>query len=207
MQRASIGVSAHLGWAATAIVACDRQALRVLRSDRIQTAPDDDRDISEPYHVAGGFDGLRRVPPPANPKEVVRSGLRKQQRYTARVLAGVAKQLADQGHRLAFGGILVSRGREARDFEKAIGSHTQIHIQEGLAVRESLRSALRDMGARVHDIDQKSVLSIGSAELDEKESELMAQLGATRPENDAAWRKEEKLAALAAWIAWRRGGR
>ena len=197
MKRASIGVSAHLGWAAIAVVACDR----------IETAPENDREVSEPYHVAGGFDGLRRVPRPADPEAVVRRGLRKQQRFTARVLGGIAKELATGGHRLAFAGILVSRGREASDFEKAIGSHTQIHIQEGLAVRASLRGALGDIGARVRDIDQKSVLSIGSEELGEKESELMAQLGAARPENEGPWRKEEKLAALAGWIAWRRSAR
>ncbi len=207
MKRASIGVSPHLGWAATAVLSCDKRTLRILRSDRIETSAEGDREAAEPYHVAGGFDGLRRVPRPANPEAAVRSGLRKQQRFTARQLARLAKQLAAEAHELAFAGILVSRGREAASFEKAIGSHTQIHIQEGLAVRASLRDALAERGTKIHDIDQKSLLDIASEELGEKQSELMARLGATRPENGGAWRKEEKLAALAAWIAWRRSAR
>ena len=60
MKRSAIGVAAHLGWAATAIVAIQRGELRVLRSDRIETAPSNDREAKEPYHVAGGFEGRER---------------------------------------------------------------------------------------------------------------------------------------------------
>ena len=97
----------------------------------------------------------------------------------------------------------MSRGRDAASFEKAIGSHTQIHIQEGLAVRASLRGALADAGAKIRDIDQKSLLALASEELDLPERDLMARLSDVQPENRGAWRKEERMAALAAWIAWR----
>jgi hypothetical protein len=76
MKRASIGVSAHLGWAALAVVACDKRSLRILRSDRIETAQPGDRQAAEPYHVAGGFEGLRRVPQPDDPAGSLRAGLR-----------------------------------------------------------------------------------------------------------------------------------
>lgn len=203
-RRASIGVAAHLGWAATAVLACDAKALRVLRSDRIETAPPGDPEALEPYHVAGGFEGLTRVPRPADPEATVRKGLQEQQRFTARAIRALAKELAKQNHRVAFAGVLTSRGREAADFGKAIGSHTQIHIQEGLAVRASLRAALAGVGARVEDVDQKTVVSIASQQLARSEASLMKQLADARPENGGAWRKEEKLAILAAWIAWRR---
>ena len=207
MKRASIGVSAHLGWAASAVMVCDERSLRVLRSDRLATAPQGDRQALEPYHVAGGFDGLRRVPQPDDAKGSLRSGLRKQQRFTARAIAKLAAELAAEGYRLAFAGLLVSRGRDAASFEKSIGSHTQIHIQEGLAVRASLRDALKDAGARIRDIDQKSLVAIASEELALSEAALMARLGDAPPENGGAWRKEEKLAALAAWLAWRSNAR
>ena len=145
MKHAAIGVSSHLGWAATAVMACDERELRILRSDRIEAAPVDDREALEPYHVAGGFDGLRRVPPPADSRAVVRRGLRRQQRFTSRALAELAEELATQGHEIAFAGIMVSRGREAASFEKAIASHVQIHIQEGLAVRACFRRPYVDL--------------------------------------------------------------
>ena len=44
-----------------------------------------------------------------------------------------------------------------------------------------------------------------SDQLERPAGELLAALSATRPDNCGAWRKEEKLAALAAWVAWARG--
>lgn len=204
MKRASIGVSAHLGWASTATVRVDRGVLRVLATDRIETARPGDREALEPYHVAGGFEGLERVPPPSNPGAALQRGLRKQRKHTARALADLAGRFAGEGQRIAFAGILISRGRPAPSLDRAIGSHTQIHIEEGIAVRESIRSALVEAGARVREIDRKTVVAIASRELGTTESSLLAELDEARPENGSAWRKEEKTAALAAWLAWDR---
>lgn len=204
MKSASIGVSAHLGWAATAVVAFDRSELRILRTDRIETYPEGDKEALEPYHVAGGFDGLSRVPQPADPRAVVKRGLRKQQRFTARSLKRLASDLADDDRELRRAAVLSSRGRDAPTFEKSIGSHTQIHIQEGLAVRASITTALEALSATVHAIDSKSLLSIARKELHATERALMNDLSRLKPENGGAWRKEEKLAALAAWVAIRR---
>ena len=205
--QAAIGVSAHLGWAAIAVVEASKRGLRVLVSGRIETADPDDREALEPYHVAGGFEGLDRVPRPPDPAAAVARGLRKQRRHTALALAGVEKRLARGGHSLGCAGILVSRGRGADDLEKAIGSHTQIHIEEGLAVRDSLRRALEKSCGCVVDVDQKTVVAIAARELAMREAALLAALEAAPPEDGGPWRKEEKTAALAAWIAWARRGR
>jgi hypothetical protein len=204
MKRAAIGVSAHLGWAATSVVVPGKNGLRVLRTDRIESAEPGDREASEPFHVAGGFHGLRRVPRPADPKAVRDRGLRMQRRQTERAVRRLAKALEHDGFRLTCAGILVSRGRPADDLERAIGSHTQIHIEEGLAVRESFRLALAAIGARNRDLDQKTVWSIASDALKRSPAAVQAALREALPENAGPWRKEEKTAALAAWIAWER---
>jgi hypothetical protein len=202
MRRASIGLSAHLGWAATATISVGRAGVRVLRTDRLEVAKD--REMVEPYHVAGGFQGLERVPRPANPERSLEKGLVRQRRAAARVVAELVSALADEGHRLAVAGLLVSRGRAAGSFERAVGSHTQIHIEEGIAIRESFRLALVGQGARIVPLDQKALWSEASAELGRSEAALLADLRAMRPEDGGSWRKEEQSAALAAWMAWLR---
>ena len=202
IRRAAIGISAHLGWAATATVTLGKSGLRVLRTDRLEIADSDDRPAKEPYHVAGGFEGLERVPRPADPEAALEKGLRRQRRSTERAIGEVESTLASSGHRVAFVGILVSRGRPAATFEQAIGSHTQIHIEEGIAVRESFRLAPTRAGRRIEMLDQKSVWSTCSEEFARSEGDLLAELSALRPENEGPWRNEEKTAALAAWIAW-----
>lgn len=204
MKRASIGISAHMGWAATAVVVVESDRLRVFRTDRIETGKSGDREALEPYHVAGGFDGLNRVPLPANPEKTLKRGLEKQQRFAARSIAKLADSLGDQGYQLVRAGMLVSRGRAAPNFEKSIAAHPQIHVQEGLAVRASIGSALAAVGARLREIDQKTVMTIAAAELDGIEPTWTDQLQALTPDNGGAWRKEEKHAAVAAWLALKR---
>jgi hypothetical protein len=207
MRRAAIGISAHLGWAATTTITVGKSGVRVLRTDRIEIARPDDRETREPYHVAGGFEGLGRVSQPSNPERSLQRGLRRQRRSAARLIASLASALLADGYRCAFAGLLVSRGRAADTFERAIASHTQIHIEEGIAVRESLRLALVGTGARVVPLDQKALWPRACDELDRTEAALLADLRARRPENGGSWRKEDQSAALAAWIAWSRGGR
>lgn len=207
MRRAAIGISAHLGWAATSTVAVGKQGLRVLRTDRLETSPPNDRSAKEPYHVAGGFDGLARVPRPSDPGAALERGLRAQRRETRRVVAALERDLAAAGHRIAFVAILVSRGRAAASFEQAVGSHTQVHIEEGIAVRESFRRALGDGDRRIDDLDQKTIWATAARELGRREDALLAALSKLRPDDGGPWRKEEKTAALAAWVAWKRGDR
>jgi hypothetical protein len=207
MRRAAIGLSAHLGWAATACIAVSRGRLRVLRSDRLELSASGDREVVEPYHVAGGFDGLSRVPPPPDPKASVESGLRRQRRAAVQATDALCRSLASEGYRITFAGLLVGRGRAAESLERAIGSHTQIHVEEGLAVRESFRRALERAGAHVEPVDQRTVWETGTEILVRSPEVLGAELRGSTPENGGPWRKEEQTAALAAWIAWSRGGR
>jgi len=192
MRPAAIGISAHLGWAATATVSVGRSGVRILRTDRLEIGSPDDRAIREPFHVAAGFDGLARVPRPPAAERGLRRAL---------------EALAAEGCALSLGGLLVGRGRSAASFEKAVASHTQVHVEEGIAVRESLRTALEALGARVVPVDQKVLWAEASRVLGRSEEALLDALRAMPPRNGGTWRKEEQSAALAAWLAWSRGAR
>ena len=207
MRRAAVGISAHLGWAATSTIVVGKSGVRILRTDRLELARPNDRETREPYHVAGGFEGLERVPQPSNPERSLEKALERQRSSASRCIAKLASSLAADGYRFAFAGLLVSRGRAAESFDRAIGSHIQIHIEEGIAIRESLRLALAGNGARVVSLDQKALWPQASRELGRSEAALLSDLRARRPENEGSWRKEEQSAALAAWIAWSRSVR
>jgi len=204
MKRAAIGISAHMGWAATTVIAIERKRLRVLRTDRIATAEAGDREALEPYHFAGGFDGLARVPRPPDPQKALERGLSKQRRFAARSIEKLTRALADHDYRLARAGLLVGRGRPAPDFEKAIGAHPQIHVQEGLAVRASIAAALAAADVQLREVDQKALVAIADDELASIEPAWSEQLDTATPQNGGAWRKEQKHAAVAAWLALRR---
>jgi hypothetical protein len=201
MNEAAIGVAGHMGWAAVAVVARGGGTIQVLRTERIETAPSGDKDAMEPYHLAAGFDGPRRVPRPAVPAAVVARGLAKQRRATLTNFRKLCRELRGASYEVARAGILSGRGRLAASLDAILASHAQIHVAEGIAVRESIASALRELDLTVDYIDRKSLFDNAARILGKSPDELTAVLRAARPENLGPWRQEQKLAALAAWCA------
>lgn len=205
MITASIGIAAHMGWVASAVVALGGPKPRILRTDRIETADPTDREALEPYHVAGGFDGLARVPIPDDPGMVVDRGLQKQRSSTLNNLQALFATLADASIQIKYAGVLTGRGKAAPTLVKALGSHTQIHISEGLAVRACVTQCLESLGVVVKPIDQKTLFDAAYETLQCTEAEIMKTLSGLTPEVEGSWRKEDKLAAVAAWISLRSG--
>ena len=117
MITASIGIATHMGWVAGAVVVADGSKPRILRTDRIETADPADREALEPYHVAGGFDGLTRVPIPDDPGSVVERGLQKQRSMTLKNLQALFATLADADIQIGHAGVLTGRGRVAPTFD------------------------------------------------------------------------------------------
>ena len=96
---------------------------------------------------------------------------------------------------------MTGRGKAAPTLAKAVASHTQIHISEGLAVRACVRQCLESLGVSVKPIDRKTLFDAAHDTLDRTETEIMQVLSALTPELGRSWRKEDKLAAVAAWIS------
>lgn len=196
-----MGIRAHLGWAATATIRLAGRRGRqvtVLRVDDIETG--DDRQTREPYHVAGGFDGLTRVPPPRDQEAAVRTGLRRQLDVTRRSVENLLSDLEGDDIDLECAVILTGRGKLASTLGRILASHAQIHIAEGIAVRESIATAFRERGVEVHELDEKSLDDVASVKLGLHEADAFRDLTEARSEGVSPWRKEQKLCALAAWV-------
>ena len=198
-RRVALGVAAHMGWAAVAVVARGGRAIRVLRTERIDTADPGDREAIEPYHVAAGFDGLERVPRPSDAAAILKRGLAKQRRHTRAGFRKLCRELRDAGHDVTNAAILSGRGRMAASLDNVLASHAQTHIAEGVAVRESIATVLVELGLTVEPIDKQSLYDRAARILGIGRDEIAAALKAARPENLGPWRQDQKLAALAAW--------
>ncbi len=198
VEQVCVAFKAHMGWVNAVAVARSGPRLRCLRAERVDLLPHGDRDLIEPYHVAGGWDGLDRVPPPADPAAVVRRGLRRQARSAITVLRSYRDQLEDAGLRWDRAVLLTGRGRLGDDLPRILASHTQIHVAEGEAIRDATRRALRALDLRVVERDEKGVLDRAAAVLHGRNPD--AELKAARPDGAKAWRREERLLAMAAWL-------
>jgi hypothetical protein len=199
-ERAAIGFRAHMGWAAAVGIAVVNGAPQLVHSSIIATAPEGDRIAKEPYHVAAGWDGLARVQPHPNPAAAVAQGRKTQERMASKAVADIVAELKAKKIKVIAGAVLATRGLQSYTLEEALSHHAHVHVAEGMAVREAVRLALKANKILLREFDQKSLYVEGAEALKLTEARLKQRLtelkGTAKP-----WTQDQKLCALAAWLA------
>jgi hypothetical protein len=143
MQNAAVGFRAHMGWVAAVAIALEEDAPRLVRATIFETAEEGDRIAKEPYHAAGGWDGVKRVPRPADPKAVIEQGRKRQQDLATRAIAVIANDLKSRKLKLIRGVVLSTRSWLGHSLEGILSDHAHVHVYEGEAVRDAVRAALK----------------------------------------------------------------
>lgn len=200
MRPACVAFKAHLGWVNAVAVRADTGDPVPIAAQRLDLLEEDDRGLSEPYHVAGGWLGLEQVPRPSDPAAVVARGRERQVVAAKERLQSYAADLASAGFELAKAVVLTTRGIPMDDLEHAIGSHAHIHVAEGEAIRDATRAALDSLGFGFAEQDEKSVLGAAGELLGRDAAACDEMMKPLKPEGTKSWRKEERLIALAAWL-------
>lgn len=196
-----LGFRALKGGAVAVGVAADGPEPRVVLSTFLATAAERDRLSLEPYHLAAE---MKRGPGgrvSAEAAAAVAEGRKRQGQLARKGLDDIDRRLRDAGREPVVAALLVNRAGWITDLlAYGLSAPEHARVAEGLAVREALRSAFRRRGLQVAEVDEKSLhetasrsLNLSAADIDA----LLKDIGATvgRP-----WRKEQKLACLAAWI-------
>jgi hypothetical protein len=192
----AFGFRAVRGGAVAVAVAVEDGAPRVVQSAFLATAADGDRLAFEPYHVA--VEEARGPKGLAAAAAAIAEGRRRQDELAAKGLDELVRRLGDRKPTAV---LLVNRAGWITDLlEHSLSAPEHPPVVEGLAVREALRAAFARCGLTAVEMDEKSVPETASARLGlgpETIERRLKDLGAgCKP-----WRKEQKLAALAAWLA------
>ena len=74
-------------------------------------------------------------------------------------------------------------------------------VAEGLAVRDALRVAIGHVGVDVVEFDETSLPELASKDLGISPDDLNRRLKVLGVAAGRPWRKEQKLACIAAWVA------
>jgi hypothetical protein len=198
----ALGFRAQRGGSVVVGVAADGGEPRIVLSSFLATAAEGDRLSFEPYHVAAEMERGPDGGASAEAKAAVAEGRKRQDQLAAAGLKDIVRKLREDGSEPAVAALLVNRAGWMTDllaYSLAFPDHPP--VAEGLAVREALRFAFGRVGLEVAEMDEKSlpdlaseVLRLGSPGIDARLKALGAAAG--RP-----WRKEQKLACLAAWVA------
>jgi hypothetical protein len=197
----ALGFRAARGGALVVGVAVEDGQPRVVMSMVLATAAEGDRLAFEPYHVAFEMaEGASEVSPKA--RAAVAEGRRRQDALAAEGLGNIVGRLEREGNRATVAALLVNRAgwMMADLLQYSLFDPSHPAVAEGMAVREALRLAVGGCGLDLIEMDEKSLPESASIKLGlspgELESRLKALGAVARP-----WRKEQKLACLAAWLA------
>ena len=137
----------------------------------------------------------------ADAAAAVAEGRRRQDRIAAESLKGIVRKLKGAADRPAVAALLVNRaGWVTNLLEYSLAWPEHAAVADGLAVREALRFACGECGLEVIELDEKSLPQVAAKalglSLDQIDARAKALGAVAKP-----WRKEQKLACLAAWVA------
>ncbi len=200
MKTVCVAFKAHQGWVNSVAIDADSSSPAPLLAQRIELSEKGDREVTGPFHVAGGWHGLEQVPRPQNPGGVISRGCKKQVEAAKKQLVVYLDMLEQSDLQWTHAVVLTGRGILGGDLEHILGSHAHIHIAEGEAVRSAIRAALDAININYVVQDEKSILTAASRELDLGEDESDNYLKELKPVGTKSWRKEERLIALGAWL-------
>ena len=200
-MRSGLGLRACKGGAVAVGLGIERGEPRLLISTFLKTHEDGDRLSLEPYRVAAEM-AANAQGITSDVAAAVAEGRRRQDAHAAESLQHLLDGLADAKCGQVVAALLVNRAGWITDllaYSFAFADH--VPVAEGLAVREALRVAFGRCGIEAVELDEKSLPDSAPALLGRSKAEIDGTLKAIGAVAGKPWRKEQKLACLAAWVA------
>jgi hypothetical protein len=202
MVPIGLGFRALKGGGAVVGVSANGAEPRVVLSTFLATAADGDRLTLEPYSVAVEMVQAAYGRASDEPAAAIDEGRKRQRELAATGLENIVRTLNEKGCEVAVGALLVNRAGWISDLLQYSQSWREhVPVAEGLAVRDALRSAIGHVGVDVVEFDETSLPDLASKELGMSPDDLNGRLKALGVAVGRPWRKEQKLACLAAWVA------
>ena len=202
MKAVALGLRAIKGGAVLVGVALAGGEPRVVLSTFLATHAEGDRLSAEPYHVAAEL--VRDSPGgvSAEAAAAVAEGRKRQDQVAAQGLREILLGLGQSGWKPAIVALLVNRAGWVTDLlEYSLAYPEHVPVAEGLAVRDALRFACKDCRIDLAELDEKSLPDRAAPALATPSVSIDARLKALGETAGKPWRKEQKLACLAAWFA------
>jgi hypothetical protein len=200
-NRLSLGLRAGKGGAVVVGLVLEANQPRVVFATHLATGAPGDPLALEPYHVAAQVPRGPKGEASAHAAAAVAEGRRRQEQLAAQGLEALILRHKDPATGPVMLSLLVNRAGWITDLlSYSLAWEEHVPVAEGLAVRDALRFACTHLGVECIEVDEKSlqqsapqVLALSAAQLDAQLKSLGTTVG--RP-----WRKEQKLACLAAWL-------
>ena len=193
-EAAAFGFRAHSGWAAAVAVAGSPDRPVVLERRRIETADPAIPGSRQPYHAAERL-GFERA------DTLIRQCHDSSMRLAMRAVSAMLAQLEQSGLTVVGSGILFASGRPLPDLAATLRSHALIHTAEGEFFRDVLVRASEHCSLHVTKVKEREIWDRGTSVFRVPSADLQQRIDGLGRSLGPPWRRDEKLASLAAWIA------
>lgn len=198
MKSAAVGFRAHSGWTALVAVSLEKSEPFVLSRQRVHLVETFNYSFRQPYHTAEKI-------PLSEGRKFISQVSAEARRLSSRAIRELQAKLGEANYRVTHCGLLRSSSRALPNLEKILAAHTLIHTADGELFREALSFASRKCGLKEFRVKEKDLLGCGAQSLRLSEGVLLRRLTALGRGLGPPWSQDEKLAALAAWLALREG--
>jgi hypothetical protein len=191
MKTAAIGFRAKTGKAIAIALAGDRKAPEFIGRWNVLLHDPEVPATGQPHHE------VMELPWP-EAQRAVRPLERSIEKITTAVLKELTGELKEQRCKLF---CVAAVGSPDRNLEKIGNLHIRAHAAEGILFRRVIETAAENRQLNCQSFSDRDILQKAAEGLDlpeEKVTDTLAALGKTagRP-----WRRDERIAAVAAWLA------
>jgi hypothetical protein len=193
LPTSAFGLRVHSGWAA--LVALSGPAAAPAVVDRRRLVLCDDSFPRQPYHAAEHL-------PPAEAAALVGRSLETARRLGEEEIGAAVRDRRRAGQSPARAGLLLGSARPLPpELTAILGSHPLIHTAEGEMYRGVLRRACERSGLAVVDLREREVEATAAQRLRLSADDLRRRVADMGRLLGPPWTQDQKLAALAAWLA------
>jgi hypothetical protein len=193
-QAAAIGCRAHTGWAALVVVAGGFAQPEVLFRRRAELSDPTGRVRRNVYQASRALE-------PAAAADVVEAAERIAAEQAAAALERAVGDAQDEGVMVRSCAVVVGAFPGGARLESILASHALAHAAEGRLYQAALLHGAELRGLDAVAIPKQSIWELGEAALGDTRDELRQRIDQLRRQVGPPWAQDQKLAALAAWIA------
>ncbi|MEO8432391.1 MAG: hypothetical protein ABI592_12845 [Acidobacteriota bacterium] len=192
----AIGIESHSGWAALVVLAGPVGAPAVVLRRRVELADPTDQAAKQPFHAAEDL-------PWPEAKAFIAAAVSDARRRAREELDAVLHALASEQFSPRRCGIVTASGRALPDLRSILASHALIHAAEGEHFRKALAEAAESRGVAPVRISRKELPERAAAAIGISAKEAVRRVSSFGAALGPPWASDQKLAAMAAWIALR----
>ncbi len=193
-RAAALGCRAHTGWAALVVVSGGVARPEVVLRSRAELGDPAGRVRRNAYQSA-------RTLEPAAAAALVEAAGRIAAEQAAAALKRTVREATGEGAVVRSCAVVVGTFPAGARLESILASHALAHAAEGRLYQRALLQGAESRGLDAVAVPKRSIWEQGEAALGVAQDELRHWIDQLRREVGPPWAEDQKLAALAAWIA------